>query len=138
MTKQEKIKESWIGIIGEENFPKIKHDEDGFSDWNCRRYFSRDKDNLFQDKLKQGSKFNNGGDLLYRPKSLKGIETNNGWIKIESENDLPKEEGNYMIFHNQDNMQTSETFSKNIVHKLFEYNSITHYKPIQKPKPPIY
>lgn len=77
-------------------------------------------------------------DKYCRPKSLQGIENNNGWIKIESENDLPKEEGNYMIFHNQDNMQTSETFSKNIVHKLFKYNSITHYQPIEKPKPPIY
>ena len=27
----------------------------------------------------------------WRPKSLQGIENNNGWIKIESEEDLPKE-----------------------------------------------
>ena len=28
----------------------------------------------------------------FRPKSLKGIENNNGWIRIESEADLPEKE----------------------------------------------
>lgn len=30
------------------------------------------------------------GTLIYRPLSLKGIENNNGWKRVESENDLPK------------------------------------------------
>ena len=29
--------------------------------------------------------------LHCRPKSLEGIESNNGWIRIESEEDLPKD-----------------------------------------------
>lgn len=33
----------------------------------------------------------------YRPKSLSGIETNNGWISILSEDDLPKPNLNYDI-----------------------------------------
>lgn len=32
------------------------------------------------------------GDHRFRPKSLQGIETNNGWIRIESEKDLPSED----------------------------------------------
>jgi hypothetical protein len=33
----------------------------------------------------------------WRPKSLDGIENNNGWIKIESKDDLPKK-GKYWGF----------------------------------------
>ena len=34
----------------------------------------------------------------FRPKSLHEIENNNGWIKIESEKDLPKEKGLKCLF----------------------------------------
>ena len=40
----------------------------------------------------------NGVVYSYRPKSLQGIENNNGWIKIESEKDLPKEKGLKCLF----------------------------------------
>ncbi len=30
------------------------------------------------------------GELFFRPKSLKGIENNNGWIRIKSVEDFPK------------------------------------------------
>jgi len=77
----------------------------------------------------------------WRPKSLSGIENNRGWVKIESENDLPKEDIECWVLDDEE-----------IVHAYFMYESKnwyshidlnlrlfpTHYQPIIKPKPPIY
>ena len=79
----------------------------------------------------------------YRPKSLAGIETNNGWIRIESEDDLPKKEnalwiryedgstilGRYNIFTNK--FVTSHG-------KMFDDDKPTHFKYIDKTLPPLY
>jgi hypothetical protein len=65
------------------------------------------------------------------PKAIQGIETNNGWIKIESEEQfelIPNGE-----YHWYDE-----------IHGYYEngdipnYKKYTHYQPITKPKPPIY
>ena len=79
-------------------------------------------------------------DVFFRPKSLQGIENNNGWIKIESEKDLPKESGLY--FGKDYEFGTDMTFF-DFETKEWEDSSgyllnITHYQPIEKPKPPIY
>lgn len=64
-------------------------------------------------------------------------ENNNGWINIKSEEDLPKECGNYhivvsgIIYVDEYNSCTKE-FSEWFNH------AITHYQPIVKPLPPIY
>lgn len=71
----------------------------------------------------------------YRPKSLNGLENNNGWIKIESELDLPKITGHYWSYN-----------GKEVLDDYFEYNNywlkrwkfVTYYQPITKPEPPIY
>lgn len=68
-----------------------------------------------------------------RPKSLKGIEDNNGWIRIES--DLPKEtECNFYDIVNNN-------YWTDMVDKYGNFNyetKATHYQPIQEPEPPIY
>ena len=80
----------------------------------------------------------------FRPKSLNGIENNNGWIKIESEKDLPKEEcevffiKNDLIFtgyfyYNQFNIGI---FSNNSDCYFFE--EVTQYQVFKKPSLPIY
>jgi len=46
-----------------------------------------------QENISVSPNYNNN----WRPKSLQGIENNKGWIKIESEEDLPKKAGNYKI-----------------------------------------
>lgn len=77
-----------------------------------------------------------------RPKSLQGIEDNNGWIRIESEEDLPKESGLYFILDEDDNIIHSEFdinfgqfFAKDFAYDHYE---LTYYQPIVKPEPPIY
>lgn len=96
--KLDAIKYAWTILVGEENFSKLKLDENGYSDWRCRKLIPSEYwDSLF-DKLRPGrSKMVSGNDLLYKPKSLKGIETNNGWHKIIDKDSLPKV-GNTYVF----------------------------------------
>lgn len=73
-----------------------------------------------------------------RPKSLQGIENNNGWIKIESEDDLPKEDnGEYWMIERRtkDIVYETDLMTHN---KTFIVNYFTHYQTIEKPKPPLY
>ena len=74
---------------------------------------------------------------LYRPKLLRGIEDNNGWIKIEKSEDLPKENGEYWTLRKNGIMIKEHFYLSNPFNWTIFYN-ITHYKPIEKPKPPLY
>lgn len=132
MTKQEKIQE----VYGEQwsvykddidlndgtlNDFVIGHDEK-MSIWvlsNCIR-------------IKQDG---NGG-FSWLPITLQGIENNNGWIKIESESDLPKEDGAY--WHYDDGMVWHNPWDKDEIKIGYTQKLITHYKPITKPQPPLY
>ena len=81
-----------------------------------------------------------------RPKSLSGIENNNGWIKIKSEDDLPKltmlnKDNKYWIFNSNGKigdlpLSWLHTF-KEMGKREKTNNIITHYQPIIKHKPPI-
>ena len=79
-------------------------------------------------------------DVLFRPKSLQGIENNNGWIKIESEKDLPKVSGLY--FGKDYEFGTDMMYFDFETKKWEDSNgylqNVTHYQPIKKSKPPIY
>lgn len=74
----------------------------------------------------------------FRPISLKGIEDNNGWIKIESEDDLPKKRGTFWTFIEGKEvvMNTFNTFDD--MEFTFDNGKVTHYKPLIKPNEPIY
>jgi hypothetical protein len=78
---------------------------------------------------------------LYRPKSLQGIENNNGWIKIESEEDLPNDETLEFkvgaMVSNKFHLSCG-VYDYNEVNFSFQNKYITHYQIIPKPKPPIF
>lgn len=63
-------------------------------------------------------------------------EENNGWIKIESENDLPKDGKVFWVMKKE--------YDYPIIERLYNNDSnywmdiFTHYKPIKIPQPPIY
>lgn len=68
---------------------------------------------------------------------LSDIESNNGWIKIESEEALPKDSFNYWLFCDDDRiitMKEYDYYKKYIIPDLVA----THYQPIVKPLTPIY
>lgn len=79
-------------------------------------------------------------DLIkWRPKSLKGIENNNGWIKIESCNDLPEDNTDCWFIHNEEEIKG--VFAKNMFTcwlGVFGWKTISHYHPIIKPNPYLY
>jgi hypothetical protein len=81
---------------------------------------------------------------LWRPKPLSGIENNNGWIRIESEADLPKENididwyygGRFL--NNKDFIELSYRLDFVKIKEHYKNKIITHYQPIFKTEKPIY
>lgn len=119
MTKEEKIKEAW-GEYYEKNKDSI--DENGYMLGNYKSY--------------PNIKFDVEDFTYLQPKSLQGIENNNGWIKIESEDDLPNDNGRYWVIHKCDIIFVSvEYFFRKRWESILD---VTHYQPIEKPKPPLY
>lgn len=89
----------------------------------------------------------NDADFIsaYRPKSLQGIETNNGWIKIESEAHLPyysiNNRNKNIHYYGYDSFKDKilwNTLTLFELHSLFQQGKITHFQPIAKPLKPIY
>lgn len=79
----------------------------------------------------------NGNEI--RPKSLKGIENNNGWIKLDAKVDLPKETGQYLTRRANGIIITEWFYNNNLSWYLWkDCYSITHYQPIIKPREPLY
>lgn len=79
---------------------------------------------------------------FWRPIQLKGIENNNGWIKIETEEDLPNKPDELFevgildgigCFHHE-----RKRYAGKSIKWMWNKDLITHYQPIEKPKPPIY
>lgn len=68
---------------------------------------------------------------------LNEIKPNNGWISIESEEDLPKDNG--LQYHtSKKSIVSKKALSYDDLLTYYKYGIITHYQPIQKPKPPIF
>jgi len=66
------------------------------------------------------------------------MKKNNGWIKIESEIDLPKQDVDCHICLNDGIISIDKFY---ILHNQFlmtHWKHISHYQPITKPQPPIY
>ena len=140
MTKQETIAKAYG-----EHWETVKDfvDENGLIRYDNYKYF---KLFLFDRMVAYDSK-----GVFWIPKSLKGIENNNGWIKIESEADLPKDDEfkfneTFLVYYcckGCSNMIFKGSIDKytlkfrDITNKL-EKEKVTHYQPIVKPEPPIY
>jgi hypothetical protein len=136
MTKQEKIKEAY-GEYWEEMKPFV----------NKNGWFNK---NSFWNNTFSFGVYENI-DLLFThkedsmiPTIIANIENNNGWIKIESEDDLPILT---IIYHVVINGKESKALyagknrwfvDGNDFPKTTEIHGITHYQPIIKPQPPIY
>jgi len=75
-----------------------------------------------------------------RPKLLAGIETNNNWISIHSEDDLPNTDGKSVEFWFMTNHGdvTINGYNDSSEKALIYSKIYTHYQPIIKPKKPIY
>jgi hypothetical protein len=82
-----------------------------------------------------------GDTICFRPKSLQGIENNNGWIKIESEADLPKEGMHHSILLDSECINGYRNYDVIVFYEVnskFRKKEISHYQPIEKPLKPLY
>jgi hypothetical protein len=99
--KKDAIKRFWCQLISVQDFDKLRIDDNGWSDWNCRKLITSNLWDTLNSRLKPGrSNIVSGMDLLYRPTSLNGIENNNGWNRIYSVADLPKIGNTYLFLAN--------------------------------------
>lgn len=74
----------------------------------------------------------------FRPKSLQGIENNNGWITIESEADLPKETATYTVVYKDGTIIEHHFSVSSDFDRVLFLEEFTHYQPIVKPLKPVY
>ena len=123
MTKQEKIQEAY-GKYWEVVYEYV--DKNGWCSayWKTKTYFQTE---FTSEK--------------WRPKSLTGIENNNGWIKIESEADLPKEGMHHSILLDSECINGYRNYDVIVFYEVnskFRKKEISHYQPIEIPKTPIY
>lgn len=134
MTDRElKIKEAYG-----EHWDKVKNyiDSDGW----LETYDYVITDTMF-DFLKLQVKLNNA--YKFRPNSLNGIDTNNRWIKIESEDDLPKDiidcfvmkDG--LIFYPLVFRTDLQQF-QSVDESCYDWQDISHWQPLKEPLKPIY
>lgn len=110
MTKQEIIEQTFG-----EHFKNLKDiDENG---WVTARF--KDDGNMENGPLENGFPFgtyegdkrgNIGRTIYWRPIKLKGIELNNGWIKVEES--LPDKEGAYEVCKDGDHLPFPHIFIK--------------------------
>mgnify|MGYP003483865784 FL=1 len=122
-TKEEVIKEAWG-----KNYEEFKDhiDSDGWA-----RYPHFQKHEMIED-VRPIEFRSQGAD--FRPKSLQGIENNNGWIKIESEDDFPKP-GQYWVIDQDGDMFLTDM---ELFADVFDWSGINYYQPIIKPNVPWY
>lgn len=101
---------------------------------------------LFPELAGSGVQEDSECGFFVRPKSLQGIETNNGWISVLSEKDLPKERTFvWCMVKNEKEPILAFTYTGQFGDYFFhdapnnyEWKQVTHYQPITKPKTPIY
>jgi hypothetical protein len=129
MTKEEKIIEAY-GEYYEKMKPWIS--EEG---WFNKNAFYQEEFKLKYQELDMF--FSHLGDFMI-PQSIVGITNNNRWIKIESENDLPKERGSFWTFIEGKEVviNTFNTFDD--MEFTFDNGKVTHYQSLIKPNEPLY
>jgi len=125
MTKQEKIKEAYG-----EHWEQVKE----FVDENGWIYLESLSNIIYSEPVEFDDKGN-----YWRPKTLQGIETNLGWIKIESEADLPELETFAWVIDSRRNDDFKQILIPRRESRTKYWTTYaTHYQPIIKPQSPIY
>lgn len=123
MTKQETIKNHYIsefinsGMSQQEAEQKWEHIEE----------FINLDDGYFQNR-----------EEYYRPISLRGIETNNSWIRIESEKDLPSEDCDVFLYFKDGEIMCDRFLLNYKNFATINYIHVSHYQPITKPLQPLH
>lgn len=135
MTKQEAVKQAYGS-----QYDFLKPDENG---WFKDDVLGNSEELSVWVLSECERKWNDDNELVWRLTSIAGIEDNNGWIKIESEDDLPTYDEYCWIEPQKDRFiiawynYTDTYFYDNQGNKWL-WRGITHYQPINKPEKPLY
>lgn len=144
--KNEAIRKAWIAEIGEEAFEllhsQIRHEDGGLSVIGEFDLIKQTRE-ILGEKLQETDKFKFDGRNLYLV-ALSGIESNNGWIRIEPDgSNLPDKIIDcwcikdrlmfYPLLWRKDLMQFQTTDAS-----YYDWQEFTHYQRIVEPQPPIY
>ena len=135
--KTNNLKQQAIELAYGEYWEQVKDfvDENGWCDYDYWFKFIGHKIDYDYKEL---------NSLKMRPKSLAGIETNNEWIRIDSEKDLPEQGGEYhVVIKGKLDKAVYVKSNRWLVNgndypKTTQTHGISHYQPIIKPKPPIF
>ena len=134
MTRKEIIIKAWMDLNIETPFGIC--DKTGW----VHGYFCNGIDDIINDygdiTDKIDYEIEYGGVGKFRPKSLKGIENNNGWTKIESEEDLP-ERGYYEVIERATGKPLRASLN-NEFGTLILVHYYSHYQPIIDIDLPLY
>lgn len=124
MNKQQAIKKAWG-----DKYPTDGVDEDGWS----KKEFKYGDYNVSDFDAKM---YLCGANI--RPKELKGIEDNNGWIKMNQKRDnLPTEHCKCWLW-TDDGIMFGEYNSTTKGFYGYKEIKFSHYLVIQEPKPPLF
>jgi len=121
MTKQEKIKEAY----GRFYKPNIHHYS--INGWVNLNEWTEDEVGKLIDEI--GMEFR---EHSARPKSLQGIETNNGWNVLKGIKNEIQHDGDIWIVNKHGGIELW------LEHQFLPIGYATHWKPVIEPKPPIY
>ena len=138
--KKEAIKKAWG-----EHYEKLNSsesiDSDGYVNWG--KHFIQD---VKEHPINLGFDPENGiiwNGTKWKPICLMGVHDNNGWINVTDKNCLPNDNLDcYFIFQEgKQKLQSFGVFDKRLNSfwsGALKIKNVTHYKPIEKPKPPVY
>jgi hypothetical protein len=135
------IKETLIKEAYGESYNKLTIDENGYVNIGFSCNGDDDVQDILNDydikltlsdlDIKNSNPYGEDGIIIFRPKSLTGIETNNGWIKIDNEEQYNELFNDLYEWYN---IKKKESW----IGDLEYYGKATHYRIIQPNKPPIY
>lgn len=133
MTKRQRI----IAAYSENVYSRCSDyiDENGW----CSRFYRPPEAYGFREFSLIDKDADNSVAGKWRPRSLDGLENNNGWIKVVSIDDLPKDKGDYKVF-NKTGRQGTFTFhvKPSDYVKRIMFGTVTHWKPIVDDQNPLY
>jgi hypothetical protein len=140
MGKEELIHKTYQDLLELDDYNQVKPFID-LNGWlpmrNLPKYF--DLDQLIDKFSYDVDKELDFNKTSIRPIKLKGIEDNNGWVVINTEDDLPKQDcdcfiifyGGKIIRKGYSYSQLSKEFSTN--YKDYKWNLISHYQIVKEP-----
>lgn len=137
MTKEEKIREAYEEINAKNLYPR----DNGWSIINSNSEFDSDKVIIKSEACTDVYENDSIRNILI-PKSLQGIEDNNGWTRIKNENSITLPEYKKGDLYEVYNIETESSypcrFTAKEVKQQFDYKHITHYRLMERTKFPIY